>query len=322
MEDNPIITTGIQAKFLKRWTAFRIPSKLLIIVALCECTAILVVAGFSLGRGAQASVCSTSTSPNSTNIIQKSDLPAYYLNQGIALIAWTVFFGVSVFDGTFSGNIYELYAAMLMALFVSAWSISRAIDTTFPNDFLDYLFLGTACFPQLFYIGVSPNLYKEYAWVLYRKAGADVAIRSLYIQYLIWSCLLKLDTVFGILSTFLSGRGVCNDSVSTVLDYSTLTVCLLFLGIGYYVVQREFIQYTRLWFLLFPILPTYNIAYLVLQYSTPLNPQTEHTWYTLRILYTVLAGLSLAAWLGLVYFTYIVYNNFGKKKKELKTPVL
>jgi len=144
-----------------------------------------------------------------------------------------------------------------------------------------------------------------------------MATRSLYIQYLIWSCLLKLDTVFGILSTFLSGRGVCNSITLSALDYSTLAICLLFLGIGYYVVQRELIHYTRLWFLLFPILPTYNIAYLILLYSNPLDPLTEHTWYTLRILYTVLAGISLVAWLGLVYYTYIVYNNFGKGLGDL-----
>jgi len=145
--------------------------------------------------------------------------------------------------------------------------------------------------PQLFYIGVSRNLYKEYAWVLYRKAGADMTLRALYIQYLIWSCLLKLDTVFGILSTFLNGKGVCNGGMFAAFDYTTFGLCIFFVVFGYYVVKRELLLYTRLWFLLFPFLPAYNLGFIVYQYSIYIDKTTNYTEYTLRTLYTI-AGMS------------------------------
>jgi len=214
--------------------------------------------------------------------------------------------------GLFLGNIYELYAAMFMALFVSGWSSARFADRSFQNGSLDYLFLCAACVPQLFYIGISWNLYKEYAWVLYRKAGADVMLRGLYIKYLLWSCLLKLDTVFGILATFLSGRGVCNGGILAFFDYATLFICIIFLFMGYYVVQRELVMYTRIWFFLFPFLPAHNIGFLIYSYKFQSIDPTQYTEYILRALFTAVAVCSLVTWVGLVYFTFIVYNNYGK----------
>jgi len=322
-----IIFERIIRKLSKRWSKFLIPSKVLIIVAVLECIAIFVVGFMSLSRGTQNQTpCATYNYTNGTQ--QATSDPVYFISQAIALFVWAIFFSVSVFDGTFLGNIYELYAAMFLALFVSGWSISRFADKSFQNGSLDYFFLCAACAPQIFYIGVSWNLYKEYAWVLYRKAGADTMLRDLYIKYLLWSCLLKLDTVFGILSTFLSGKGVCNGGLLAFFDYFTLFICIIFLFIGYYVVQRELVMYTRLWFFLFPFLPAYNIGFLIYQYMyETIDPHRNYTEYILRALYTAAAACSLLTWVGVVYFTYIVVNNYGKglvtlaeerKKKERK----
>jgi len=201
---------------------------------------------------------------------------------------------------------------MFLACFVTAWAIARIADPYFYNTPLDWLFLVVTCSCQLFYFVVSPFLYEEYAWVLYRKSVLDKQLRAIYIKYLIWLCFLRLDSAFGILSVLLSGKGICNAGLNAGLDYATFAVCIIFLAVGYYVIKKELVVYTRLWFLLFPLLPAYDLAFLVIQYKTALDSQQEHTLYTLRVLFTVSSVCALLSRVGLIYFTYVVYNNFGK----------
>jgi len=106
-----IIFERIIRKLSKRWSKFLIPSKVLIIVAVLECIAIFVVGFISLSYASrlikQQQPCATFTDNTTTNATtttnEATQDPVYFINQAIALFVWSIFFSVSVFDGTFFG---------------------------------------------------------------------------------------------------------------------------------------------------------------------------------------------------------------------------
>jgi len=283
---------------LRKWEIIGATSKVLILVGLIETICLIVLSSLSLSIGVGG--CSVSNVNNEG---------VYYINQAVGQYTFSIFFLISVFDGVFSGNIFELYAAMFLAVFVVLWNVIRAVDK-FNTSIYEWISLGVAGACQLVYFGISYPLYKEYRWRLYREAVLDSRSRELYLAYLKWSCFLKLDTNFGIMASFLSGRGVCNSGVNAVLDYISVIVEIIFLAIGYYFVRRELVWPTRFWFFLFPLLPAYIITFMVRHYQVSLSP--EDLLYTLRILFTGAGVLSLATRVGLIYYSIVVYQNFGK----------
>jgi len=180
------------------------------------------------------------------------------------------------------------------------------------------MFLIASCTAQLIYFIMSPKLYNEYAWVLYRKAGAEQHFQSLYRKYLIWLCVLKQDTAFGLFCVLLSGRGIYNSGWMAALDYLSLSICLIMLFSGWFVVKHEMIIFTRLWFLLFPLLPAYIITIWVSEYQFHvLNMDQSYALQTLGILFTICGVCSLITRILLTYFTIDVYKNFGKGRLSL-----
>jgi len=227
----------------------------------------------------------------------------------------------------FFGNIFELYAAMFLACFLTSWAIWRFAEP-YVNNYLDYTFISITCGTQLVYFLLSPKLYQEHGWVLYRKAGGDKDTRALYRKYLVWLSFLKLDTAFGLFCVLLSGKGVYNTGWMAGLDYTMLILCIFLLASGWYVVKHEHVIFTRIWFFFFPLLPAYIIGFWVEQYTFNRDsPRSNYASQTLGILFTICGICSFITRIALITLTFIVYNNFGKglitleslKKKDITT---
>jgi len=306
---------GFIQKIERKWRKFLLPSKVLFVVACMETWLVIIVAILKL------TLDPTQTCIDLTVPVNCSS--EFLLSQSLTSWEWAIFFSISIWHGLFYGNIYELYAAMFLACYMTAWSVWRFVEPYKKEVVTDDIFLVGTCIAQLFYFVVSPKLYKEYAWVLYRKAGADQAVRGLYRKYLQWSCIQKLDAFFGFFSVFLSGNGIVNSA----LDWSMFALLIVFLGVGYYAVNKELVGLTIAWFCLFPFLPAYIIYnFLVITILQDPNQPDDVTARRLKILFSVCGSGSLISRVALCVISVIVFRNYGKglvslvqlKKEEKK----
>eukprot|EP01124_Arcella_intermedia_P027748 TRINITY_DN5492_c0_g1_i2.p1 TRINITY_DN5492_c0_g1~~TRINITY_DN5492_c0_g1_i2.p1 ORF type:complete len:266 (-),score=56.33 TRINITY_DN5492_c0_g1_i2:25-822(-) len=201
---------------------------------------------------------------------------------------------------------------MFQACCVTAWSIWKFV-APYTNTYLDYLYLIAACSSQLIYLILSPFLYTDYEWAVWRVAGAEIKDQGLYRKYLLWLSLLKLDTAFGVFCTLLNGRGAFKEGWYLVIDYVMLGICIIFMAWGWFVVKKEIRVWTIIWFFLFPLLPAYVIGFWVKQFTyNRYDPNAEYTSKTMGTLFTVCGVISLLARIGLTITTRTVFLNFGK----------
>jgi hypothetical protein len=237
----------------------------------------------------------------------------FIVNQAIALFVWSLFFYISICDGLFWGNIYELYAAMFLSVFITAWSVWRKLEPGIDN-YLEYMFLISNSVTQFFYLIVSYYLYKEYRWVVWKKAGPDEAIQGMYQNYLKWSCFQKLDMSFSGFCILLSGLGVYNTGWESALDVTMSVLLVITVISGYIFVKNEYSLATKLWILLLPSMPAYVIAWFIMQKSFDQSGK-----YSLYGPFLICGSFLLLTRTILVYFTVIVIRNYGKGLKDLTT---
>jgi len=276
----------------KRWQKMKIPSKALLFVAAIQGGMMIAVASLN--------IVSHDCLNNPSIFCSK-----FVTNQAIALYVWTVFFYISVFDGLFWGNMYELYAAMFLSLFVTGWSIWRKIEPGIKNSVED-IFLISNCITQLIYICVGWFLYKEYGWVLWKKAGSDVNKQKMYKSYLLWSCFQKLDMTFCSYCLLFSGQGIYNFGWETGVDIGMGVLLAITIVTGYIFVKKEWSLLTKIWFVILPIMPIYVIVLFYLQNDFPTGD------YSLYIPFRICGALLFISRLLLVYYTIVLINFYGK----------
>jgi len=279
----------------KRWQKFQLPSKALFVVATFQVIMMLIIAILTF--------VVRSNCPN-------EPCKQFEANQAIALFLWTIFFYVSVLEGLFWGNMYELYAAMFVSLFVTAWSVWRKIEPNLDN-YLEYMFVVSNSITQIFYFSVSWALYKEYRWVLWKKAGSDLDTQNMYTNYLKWSCFQKLDMTFAGYCILFSGDGVFNIGWKQALDWSMAVLLVITIITGYIFVRKEWSLPSKLWFLILPVAPAYVIALFVLENDLPKDD------YSLYIPFRLTGALLFISRIFLVYYTVILIDNYGKGLIEL-----
>jgi len=234
----------------------------------------------------------------------------FTVNQAIALFVWCLFFYLSICDGLFWGNIYELYAAMFLSLFLTGWSIWRKLEPGVDN-YLEYMFLISNSLTQLLYFLISYHLYKEYRWIVWKKVGPLEGTQGMYRDYLKWSCFQKLDMTFCGFCILLSGQGVYNTGWESAVDIIMFLVLLITIISGYIFVKYEYSIPTKLWIFLLFIMPGYVIAWFILEKNF------DNGTYSLYIPFLVCGSFLLLTRTVLIYFTVIVIGNYGKGLKEL-----
>jgi len=286
----------------KRWEKFYLASKCLFIVTTLHILLILSIAIMTL------------VLPPACDVVS-DECKQFVVNQAIALFVWSLFFYISVCDGLFWGNIYELYAAMFLSIFITAWSIWRKLEPHV-NNYLEYMFVITNALAQICYFSISYYLYKEYRWVLWKKAGSDETVQAMYGNYLKWSCFQKLDMTFAGFCILLSGQGAFNTGWESALDIVMLLILIATIISGYVFVKQEYSILTKLWFLLLPIMPGYIIAWFILQKNFDTNGS-----YSLYIPFIVCGCFLLITRLILVYYTVLLLTSYGKGLKDLTKTV-
>jgi len=234
----------------------------------------------------------------------------FIVNQAIALFVWSLFFYISICDGLFWGNIYELYAAMFLSVFITACSVWRKLEPGIDN-YLEYMFLISNSVTQFFYLIVSYYLYKEYRWVVWKKAGPDEAIQGMYQNYLKWSCFQKLDMSLAGFCILLSGEGVYNKGWLLGLDFAMSIILVFTIITGYIFIKYEYSLLSKLWILLLPIMPAYVIGWIILERDSAIGS------YSLYVPFLVCATLVLITRLLLLIFTVLAISNYGKGLKNL-----
>jgi len=242
---------------------------------------------------------------------------AFLVNQAIMMVVFSFFFMLAIFNGIFYDNLFDLYAAMFQACFLTGWAIFRFLQP-YKNQVVDYVFIIVTCACQLIYFAVAYSLRTEYVWRLYRKAGADKKFRNMYKTYLKWLTFFKLDIAFSVPNVMLAVRGVLSLSWRAGLNWTMLICIIVFLVIGYIAVKREIKRLVVAWFCLYPI----NILYIIgMMYYTHLFNQSneaDYTTKTVALMFYITGSVTLVNRVFLGVFSYVVYKNFkqGLRKME------
>jgi len=242
----------------------------------------------------------------------------FLINKMLMSYCFYFFFVLSLLDGIFNENLYELYSAMLISLLSTGYYIFRFFEP-YENDFFDWIFFFISVGTQIFFIVMAFPLHNEYLWRLYRKVGADKNYRNIYRHYLIYLCILKLFVMFGMINFLTSGRGFLQISTdySIVFDIIEFIILIAVLVIGYYAAKNE-IRPLYIFYMVIEILP---LGYVIYAYTKSLFYLTLEPTYEVGSIFAISVTCGVFA-IGFNIMLFILnfgtLRNFGKGLRNLE----
>eukprot|EP01125_Pyxidicula_operculata_P017942 TRINITY_DN6343_c0_g1_i1.p1 TRINITY_DN6343_c0_g1~~TRINITY_DN6343_c0_g1_i1.p1 ORF type:complete len:361 (+),score=33.58 TRINITY_DN6343_c0_g1_i1:14-1096(+) len=285
-------------KFKRKWSLrLAASSKLLLLVAMIELLAVWSIAIIIL---AFSQYNEASCVNENHEVVDCSSV--YVENQSVSFIVWSIFFLISIMTGLFDDSVYELFAAMFLALFLTAWAIFRFAEP-YENHYLDWTFLIVTCSCQVAYFVLSYWIYGEYSWRLYRKTGADQAHKQRIQLYQLWNTFLKLDVMFSLFSVLYSGKGIYNEGWMAILDCVAVGSIFIWMLWGYVGVKTENHCVTMTWFFTFSFMPSY-IGVMMYFTESITNSQVI-------VLFYIISAFCLLTHLVMFILSIIIYRNFG-----------
>jgi len=222
------------ARLSHKWkTKMQINSRLVVMVSIGLFFFIILIEIFNFIFSGTAAKC-----VNVDTEIPEVCTQSFLINKVMLSFTFSVFFLLSVLDGLFNENLYELYSAMFISSLSTGYYVYR-FSEPYINDFFDYALLIVPCACQIFFIVIGFPLHNEYLWKLYRKVGADKTFRNIYKHYLIYVCILKVFVMFALINATSYGKGFVSTGLALVINIGEIVLCILILVAGFFSAKYE-----------------------------------------------------------------------------------
>ncbi|KAJ5079876.1 hypothetical protein M0811_04189 [Anaeramoeba ignava] len=238
-----------------------------------------------------------------------SDYTGFYSALFFLSVIFAAFFAFIVVT---KKNIFQLGSfgiANLLLIFYSVYEFAHTRNTR-----LYFLFIVNCLF--LFFYGyMIYQLYKEFNWEFWSKAGTTELMQRLYKFWQLFLNFVGLDLMVNITlligaMTFLFDK----DDYEGYVDLIGVILTSLWCWLGYWAYKNE----TKKWTIVFLLLGCLEPIYLIIKLILFRVQRDTKSKYSKPPIYTidVLIALALIVRIGLSTFTILGYKNFGQGLKD------
>ncbi|KAL8291640.1 hypothetical protein RQP46_001898 [Phenoliferia psychrophenolica] len=243
----------------------------------------------------------------------KSVLPVYL---GLFVLAH-VFQLVLAIDALSAKNTIQIMGLCIFnTLFLTYACIQiveiKSLITDNTLSVLVWFIPGMIALTELVYFCTLLPIYREFGWTVYKRIGADRAIKKMFMWYQVFICIIKFDIfLFIAFSLQLVLLVLRQSAAERWLTVAALPISLFLLGLGYASVRYE---HRLLWWS-FIVGALAGAAYFVWK----LFRIYEFRSTDYKLIYkslTVFAAFCLAALIWTCTTAYICYHRFGRGLKQ------
>ncbi|KAJ1964918.1 hypothetical protein GGI12_001115 [Dipsacomyces acuminosporus] len=224
-------------------------------------------------------------------------------------------------------NLFAMSLAIFQYVQVRAWLESRPF-VTLVRESIDYetglsilrdirpemyASIGVLASMTLVFVGFAYILYNTFGWEIFKKVGADMKIRRMYIGYRLLVLLLKIDFFvflgFAVSYIILILKSTDPEFAITV---ALVPVTLLVLVLAFWGLRRE--SHLTMWTFIFLLCG--STAYFVYKCARMYDPKQEDKYAKQRPMMTYYTIISLVVMSATLYQSVVCLANFGYGLRE------
>jgi len=227
----------------------------------------------------------------------------------------SIFLCFFAITSVFNENKFELVAFLFVSLTVLFYVLYTFVkdhegfdDKTTTIEILLWVRLILTCIFSVCNIFLGWSAYHAFGWKIYRKIGADVETRKMFLCYQIFMSLLKLDFQFGFTLVLAVGMFYYDTfGLELIVDVVGFVLTIVWAVGGYYGVRREIKWVMITFFALAIVEPTYIVYKMIRLLTLDIEIlDTDFGWP-----FIIMAGLAVICRIALLFWAVMCFRHFG-----------
>ena len=282
-------------------------AKVFLILATASCVLVLVLATLQLLTG-YSTVGTTSTGRE----IGENGVPryVYWCILEILVVAFVLYFA---WDAVLSENRAELIAFQIASFLSSVYAVIQYFTVDEEKNTVGAVQLTIILTFQVAFWALAYHLHMSFGWWVFRRLGADVALKAMYRNYQLFLAQTKFDLQFGLMLVMMSVfffAGTSPAFVAIELIMLGFTIFYALLGIRGIRTENDTLMY---WFFGLGVIHPINIlvkAFLIIDDPDKYGRSAPY------VQMGITAGLALVNRVTLLLNGKRAFDNFGRGLKE------
>ncbi|KAI8323401.1 hypothetical protein GQ54DRAFT_272804, partial [Martensiomyces pterosporus] len=212
-------------------------------------------------------------------------------------------------------NLFAMSLAIFQYFQVRGWLLSNVLhDDVFARiEPVLLASIGVMAFMTVVFAVMTYFLYHSFGWEMYKRVGADMKIRRMYVGYQLLVLLLKMDFFvflgFAVSYIILILKSTDPEFAITVV---LVPVTLMVLVLAFWGLRRE--SHITMWTFIFMLCG--STAYFVYKCARMYDPKQEEKYAKQRPMMTYYTIISLVVIAATLYQAVVCLANFGYGLKE------
>ncbi|KZT43920.1 hypothetical protein SISSUDRAFT_1039843 [Sistotremastrum suecicum HHB10207 ss-3] len=209
---------------------------------------------------------------------------------------------------TMFNALFLVYAILQISEIRNTWPQGEPQNSTIPINILTAIIPCVIGVAELAFIVLGWSIWREFGWKVFKLLGADLRIKTIYMHYQIYECLLKFDIFFAIgFSAQLMTLVLQRTDVEYYITVAALPVSLLILIAGHLAARHE----NKPLMYVFMVGCIAGSGYFGYKLYRIIEHRNEDPYKSVLKSLSTFAALSLVFLLTTFTWACIVMSNFG-----------